>query len=329
MDNLLSEYHKKLQRKLEGRRGEFLYRGQEDASWQLRSGAVRRIFPEGQMRKLENLIKKHKRDFDFDKENLRYHEEGLLNPIKLGRWHHEIAGRELEDLEWLAILQHYGAATCLLDFSSRFDIALWFACRKVRDKDKDGKVFIIDIDSVPISDLWRVESSDLEHSIGAILRFETREVEDGNQMDQKPKFWYWHPRVFMERMLSQESRFFFGPRDIPDDIKEGPFRKKYLFDVKVRKEHKEKLLIELKQRHGLSPESVTPDIHGFAAVNNHQVPFRRKGIEDYRQEGLRKFQMGDHLAAIKNFDEVVKLNKKDSDALFYRGVAQLRLGMQK
>ena len=41
-------------------------------------------------------------------------------------------------MELLAELQHYGAATCLIDFTNSALIALWFACHK--EAGKAGKV---------------------------------------------------------------------------------------------------------------------------------------------------------------------------------------------
>jgi hypothetical protein len=51
-----------------------------------------------------------------------YHET-LINDAKSYHYHKE----KLSDLELLLELQHYGAATGLVDFSRDFLIALWFA----------------------------------------------------------------------------------------------------------------------------------------------------------------------------------------------------------
>ena len=45
--------------------------------------------------------------------------------------HDKKNGPRLNDLELLAELQHFGAATCLIDFSRNALAALWFACQKV------------------------------------------------------------------------------------------------------------------------------------------------------------------------------------------------------
>lgn len=324
--NLLSKYHKKLQKKLGGVRGEFLYRGQEDSDWKLQSGVVRRMLLEGDTDELRKLIEKHKKGFDFGDENLRYHEE-LLEQAKLRGWHRETGGRELKDLEMLAKLQHHGAATCLLDFTTRFDIALWFACRNVRDenKDKDGKIFIVDINSFDVWDLWQIGSDDLGCSIGEILRFETREAEQAKQASQhirRPRFWYWYPETLMGRMLSQGSRFLFGLENALDDGKDFVVGKN-IFDIEVKQAHKKQLLDELIQRHGLSQENIFFDIHGFATINNHRTFFRWRDTGDYFKEGRRKIQIGNFSGAIEDFSGVINLNSghinaRRNRALLYR-----------
>ena len=63
------------------------------------------------------------------------------------RGYDEKNGRKLSHLEMLAELQHYGAATCLMDFSYSAQIALWFACQQskkisqVSKKPPNGKVW--------------------------------------------------------------------------------------------------------------------------------------------------------------------------------------------
>jgi hypothetical protein len=61
----------------------------------------------------------------------------LINDAKSYHYHKE----ELSNLELLLELQHYGAATGLVDFSRDFLVALWFACDS--NKDKDGGVFVL------------------------------------------------------------------------------------------------------------------------------------------------------------------------------------------
>ena len=314
--SLLSEYYKKLQKELEGRRGEFLYRGQKYAEWKLQSGAVNRIDEEPIQS--EMLIKYHK---------------ALLESVRLRGWDRDFNGRRLKDLELLAKLQHYGAATCLLDFTTRFDIALWFACQEVgkqeakekdEDKPKKGRIFIVAIEQYMQSGLGKVNSNKLKKPISYFLRPVLKKQErDGNawelrRREDRIRFWYWEPETLMGRMLSQESRFLFGPQDIPKGL---------YFHIDIEEEHKEDLLIELGRQQGLRPETVFSDIHGFADINARGKPLKIKSYEDYMRSGMNKLkERGELTGAIEDFDEAIKLRPDSENVWFYSGVAKRRVG---
>ena len=57
--------------------------------------------------------------------------------------HDQQDGKQLSDLELLAELQHFGAATCLIDFSRNALVALWFACQQSFKGKANGKVFAV------------------------------------------------------------------------------------------------------------------------------------------------------------------------------------------
>ena len=325
--SLLARYQDELQEKIRGRQGTLLYRGQKYAEWKLQSGATGRI----------------NNDPVQSDVLIQYH-NALLEPARLRGWNRDSSGRKLEDLELLAKLQHHGAATCLLDFTTRFDIALWFACQEVSDqevkkadqkKPKKGRVFIIAIDQNPQWGLGKVHSDELEKKIDYFLHPESRLTKVQNETDSqmsenseelrqlkeerdKIRFWYWEPETLMGRMLSQESRFLFGPQDIPEDA---------YFYIDIREEHKENLLRELIQQQGLRPETVFSDIHGFADINARGKPWKIKSYEDYMRSGMNKLQeRGELTSAIEDFDEAVKLKPDSVDAWFYSGIARVRIG---
>jgi hypothetical protein len=66
----------------------------------------------------------------------------LIKDAKSYHYHKE----KLSNLELLLELQHYGAATGLIDFSRDFLVALWFACNS--NKDKNGSVFALNISDI-------------------------------------------------------------------------------------------------------------------------------------------------------------------------------------
>ena len=78
-----------------------LFRGVPNAEYRIQASAYRR--PKEEDRSLEKFLQINKH---------------LIADARL-RGHGERDGRELGDLEILAQLQHFGAATCLIDFTQK------------------------------------------------------------------------------------------------------------------------------------------------------------------------------------------------------------------
>lgn len=158
-----------------------VYRGHARASWQLQSGALRR------------LQDAYGEDFPKNETELRklvagYHKDKLIEPMKV------IDGATLSDLQRLSVLQHQGAATGLLDFTEHPLVALWFACAELPDE--DGKVFVLDIG---------------DHQV----------AQNGRSMDdpfsRKQFVVYYEPdRSLGARIIAQQSVFMIGNPLIPD-----------------------------------------------------------------------------------------------------------------
>ena len=165
-------------RALQGRM--IIYRGLADADWDVESSAYRRI------RKSE----------DFAPETpsrgalLRYISHQLDDAGLLG--FRNRPNGILSDLELLAELQHFGAATCLIDFTSSAFIALYFACRE--ETEKVGKVV-----AMPTDDIDRfstINYEDLNKTVSMFL-FEDR-------------LWKWKPSSLNNRIVAQQSVIVFG-----------------------------------------------------------------------------------------------------------------------
>ena len=113
------------------------WRGQADITWQLTPSIVRKI-------KLEEY-NRNKSGKELDK-SIAYWESILLNKAKKNLYNYDDCGRQLNDIELLAKLQHYGAATRLLDFSKNVLIALWFCIFDPQYKNTTGLLLGIDTD---------------------------------------------------------------------------------------------------------------------------------------------------------------------------------------
>jgi len=62
-----------------------------------------------------------------------------INKDLLERARQQGHGKDMTDLDLLAKLQHFGAATCLLDYTFNSLAALWWACKE-NNPDTNGKV---------------------------------------------------------------------------------------------------------------------------------------------------------------------------------------------
>jgi hypothetical protein len=115
--------------------GFFTYRGQCCSSWSLEPGIIRKI------KRTYTGIGESGLLFRLSVD----HVIGLLKKVRENRLFTE---NEC-DLNILAILQHFGAATPLLDFSYDPLVALYFACEPYEENavESDGKVFCINYPS--------------------------------------------------------------------------------------------------------------------------------------------------------------------------------------
>ena len=125
--------------------GQYLFRGVPKKSYKIEAGACRRL-PKADRYNPAKLLKIN---------------QELIDKARL-LGHDQLSGEQLSDLALLAELQHFRAATCLIDFTRNALIALWFACeqiatpespekkKKTDSKDKveetDGKVYAVRID---------------------------------------------------------------------------------------------------------------------------------------------------------------------------------------
>ena len=272
-----------------------VFRGQSDESWLLDSSAERRL-------------KKSHREFNTDA-LLTYLREDLIDPAKKEGYGHQ-NGKELSDLELLAELRHHQAATCLIDFTRNFHIALWFAC--VPNNNKDGKVFIVKSgDPNLFEDITSGRSKDPIEKIFSI-----------NEKDGAPlqkKVLYWQPPTQNNRIIVQHSCFIFSSEKIPA----GTYT-----EITIKKKDKPNIELALKLYYGLDNKSVYRDFVGFAFANNqdqllHGTSDSAK-ISTYLQANEMTKQ-GEYKEAIKAYDRAIELDRGFINAYYNRGVAKIQL----
>ena len=302
-----------------------VFRGQEDEEWPLASSAERRLKTGGPSRsKIPDQL------------FIEYHED-LLTKCKLKNYDKR-AGKQLEDLELLADLQHHRAATCLIDFTRNALVALWFACEKSDadgkvKSDADGKVFVIN--TTDEKAFWEI-NTDKDKSIRKILEFKTREIDNDHKKDEppkthdtdkyqeaefptpepsatlpnKPSFWYWTPAHLNERITAQHSLFLFGLPSSGDLNSE---------EILIESASKEQIRRELEELHDIREESLFPDFVGFAYTQRSNAPYPTPSAEEYFHSGVTAQQRGQYSEAIQDLTKAIESKEDYAEAYLIRG----------
>lgn len=173
---------------------------------------------------------------------------------------------EVDDLEILSQLQHNGGETNLIDFTTDFLTALFFACDG--EPDEPGRVVLLS-------------------ETGAEYRLD-------------------EPQIPVHRVIAQKSIFvrpdkgFVEPNDtvvIPSNLKPA-------------------VLGYLRDRHGISSETIYNDLHGFI---RHQKIHQSAYVEFYR--GVSSADKGNHLQAIGYYSNAISLNPQMVSAYNNRGIS--------
>ena len=225
------------------------------------------------------------------------------------------------ELEILAQLQHQGAATALIDFTTEALVALWFACNE--HLEEDGAVYIL-----PRSEVQVIAEPEARMH-GVMKYFATRAREN--------RLYLWSPHGLQGRPVSQGSVFVFG----------APFLwPSQLWRVVVARASKPALLEELQAEHGLADDTLFPDLAGYGHANSVSKPFGTDRIVRHWEEqvaaipadrprsrarayvgwGIVYGEAGQLDQAIERFTEAISLDPGTIDAYVNRALANSKLG---
>ena len=276
--------------------GIYAYRGQQDSQWPLHSAATRRLINEHG----SDVV----RDQDFPELYVDYHRETLVEPARTRGFGFQ-SGRQSSDVQLLARLQHFGAATGLLDFTWSPLVALWFASE---DRTRDGKLFVVNTnDAIRVA---RVPSDEAAQNLTAVL----------SDAAVPPHLSYWEPMVSGDasaRILRQRSVFIIGRPLVPID-------NELIREIIVAKDDKESLRIGLETL-DFHEESLFQDVYGFAQASNRRtVPPLTPQI--YNRRGNRHYQNGDYDEAVAAYSKSIELAPNDPLIHLLRGNAHAASG---
>ena len=260
--------------------GEYVFRGVPNEVYGIQASAYRR--PDENDRSFEKFLHINK---------------DLIREAKL-RGYHQKDGRELRPLEILADLQHFGAATCLIDFTYSAQVALFFACQQL--KELNGKVFAVRNQPPRFKE---ITLEVLEEDIDDFLK-----DEEGSQL------YHWQPRQQNHRIIAQQSIFLFGNYEFdPGD------------ECIIAGDSKEDILKELRQVSGITEDRLFPDFEGFARVRGEESPYTELTPSEYKTRGFLAYERKDYKDAITDYDIAIEKDHNYAEVYYLRGLARRSL----
>lgn len=207
--------------------------------------------------------------------------------------HDQINDRQLSDLELLGKLQHFRAATFLIDFTNSAQVALWFACEINSKELVNGKVAAVRNSPYGIKE---VLSDDL-----------SKEIDDFFKPDEDENYplYQWQPTSIDNRIVRQHSVFLFGGAEIVADA-----------ECIISKEFKKEIRNDLEKIAFISADTLFPDFDGFVRQNTHDILY---DIPDYKGIADRAYLRRDYPEAIINYDSAIRLDPDNSNLYISRG----------
>ena len=268
-------------------RGQYLFRGVSNKKYKIEASASRRL----------------EEDNNNPAKLLKINEE-MISDARL-QGHDLKNGQRLSDLELLAELQHYGAATCLIDFTHSAQVALWMACQQRSKWDVNGKVFAVRVDNPVL--FKKVTPNTVQEKLDYFFEPDER---------RKYSLFQWQPKQQNNRIIAQQSVFLFGGAKIEAEV-----------ECIILKSNKEAILTSLKKSAGITEARMFPDFDGFARLYTHDRPYVEHTIQDLMVHADELMQKDRYHEAIVYYDAVIS-SKPDNftlaEAHYYRANAYRR-----
>ncbi len=256
--------------------GQYLFRGVSDEKYEIQASAYRRL-PKADSNNPTKLLKINKE---------------MISDARL-EGHDQKNGQLLSELELLAELQHYGAATCLIDFTYSAQIALWMACHRSHKSNVNGKVFAVRSDD-PVR-FKKVTSDSLPEKLDYFF--------EPDQHGRYPSY-QWQPKQQNNRIIAQQSVFLFGGAKIEAEA-----------ECIILKSSKEIILGSLEKSSGITEARMFPDFDGFARHRAHDREFVEHNARSYLHLGIDAEQENRRDDAIAYYNEVISLQPVDDSTL--------------
>ena len=273
--------------------------------------------------------------------------ERLVSDAKM-QWHHWRDGKVLQDLELTAELQHYEAATCLIDFSRNPLVALWFACRRSSSPEGDDKSGVVVAFAGHTDTCNKISSRHIEKPIAELF------FDENGVLSGKPYVWA-PPQSQNTRITAQQSVFVFGRRaieiasnhvcyvqnklDIEKELRECGVTEESLFGGDF--DGFARILHSVWRPADIPPDGDSPSGSdgGGPSGSGPNLPSTPpppagispadKSADNYYRIAREKHLIGgkdDLRLAVQYYDKAIEMDESLKDAHYHRGDAKFRSG---
>lgn len=290
--------------------GKYVFRGVPNKAYKIQASAYRR--PEANDRNFEKFLNINRDLIDAARQ----------------RGYDWKDGREWGDLDILVELQHFRAATCLIDFSYSAQVALWFACRDFQKKDENGEVQNINSPphgKVSVMQLKRSKFTEITHHIvkageekGEDEKSKSeRSIDFFLNEDTDPKLYYIKPKFQNNRIIAQQSVLLFGNYELDADEEcfiDGGF--------------KDEILTELERTSGYTEDRLFPDFEGFAWVNRETATYTEptySTLINFGESAIEKEKQDEYEKALEYSSRAIQKEPNRIQAYNLRGRAYTSL----
>ncbi len=251
--------------------GQYLFRGVSNENYEIEASASRRLGKN-----------------DSDPNKLLEINKEMISDARLEGYDLK-NGQRLSDLELLTELQHYGAATCLIDFTYSAQVALWMACRRRSKWNVHGKIFAVRSNN-PIQ-FKKVTSELLQENLDYFFKADGR---------NRYPLYQWQPKQQNNRIIAQQSVFLFGGGKIEPEV-----------ECVIVKSGKETILTSLEKSSGITEARMFPDFEGFSRLRAHDQPYPELDALDYLLRGIEASKEQRFDDAIAYYDTAISLQPDD------------------
>lgn len=195
---------------------------------------------------------------------------------------------EMNDLDILADIQHYGGATCLVDFSKNVLTAIWFACNSVPTSNGFLYCYNVMKDMIINDAITHIRPKDENRKISSLIAQTYKETNVCS--DTETKFCLWEPSKKNNRIFRQDSVFLFG-------IEKFKVNKHAIDVIGIKAEWKLPILSAMKALFNISGSTIFSDYFGFANNMNKTNPYKKMRDSVYVR-GYMSMIKGDYNSAL-------------------------------